>query len=153
MKDDSMAEKNTAKAFALIVALIILGTIVGLALAYGTVAVEEREVQRRGPWPREEPVPRSVVLRYLASSVVITVNVFLLIGLLYIYMKTYTQTRSSFMLGLIFFIGVLLIQSVLSLPPIHALFGYTMYGLGPFGLLPHLFESLALIILIVLSME
>jgi hypothetical protein len=89
----------------------------------------------------------------MAGIVFNSINIFLLIGLLWVYGNTYAHTKSNFMLGLIFFIGVLLIQSIFSLPILHVFFGYSTYGLGPFGFLPNLFETFALIILLLLSME
>jgi len=152
-KGSKMDEVNSSNARKLVAALIILGIAVGLALAYGTLALAEKEVEQRGPWSQNRDGPTDVKIRHISSTVVITVNVLLLIGLLNVYIKTYDQTHSSFMLGLIFFISVLLIKSLLSLPALFVLFGYTGFGLGVFGVLPHLFETMALVILIILSME
>ena len=151
--DSKMDEVDPSQARKVVAILIILGIAVGLALAYGTLSLAEEEVERRGPWSPNRDIPTEVKTRHISSTVVITVNILLLIGLLNVYIKTYDQTHSSFMLGLIFFIGVLLIQSMLSLPALFVLFGYTGFGLGVFGILPHLFETMALVILIILSME
>jgi hypothetical protein len=152
-KDSKMYEVGPSQARKIVAILIIFGIAVGLALAYGTLALAEEEVERRGPWGQERDIPIEVKTRHISSTVVITVNILLLVGLLNVYIKTYDQTHSSFMLGLIFFISVLLIQSILSLPALFVLFGYTGFGLGVFGVLPHLFETMALVILIILSME
>ncbi|KAA0014868.1 MAG: hypothetical protein FE041_01630 [Thermoplasmata archaeon] len=74
-------------------------------------------------------------LLFIASLII---NIVLLISLLIIYINSFLKTKSSFTLGLVFFIGVLLIQRIL------------VFYL-PF--LPHLFETLALIILLILSLE
>ena len=152
-RDKKMDGSNSIKPLKLVTILIVLGIVVGLVLAFGTLALEENEVERRGPWGQSRDIPIEVKTRHISSTVVITVNIFLLIGLLNVYFETYDKTHSSFMLGLIFFISVLLIKSMLSLPALFVLFGYTGFGLGVFGILPHLFETFALVILIKLSME
>jgi len=149
-----MAEKDITKAFALVALLIVIGIVLGLVLSTVSLSLAKEQVERRG-WrpPPDEELPARFVLRYYTGSILITVNIMLLVGLLGVYLQTYAVTRSSFMLGLMFFIGVLLIQSILSLPLLHTLFGYTFFGLGPFVILPHVFETMALVILIILSME
>ena len=72
---------------------------------------------------------------YLAS---IIINILLLLSLLFIYISSFRKTKSSFTLGLVFFIGVLLVQRLL---------------LFIFPLIPHFFETLALTILLMLSLE
>ncbi len=68
----------------------------------------------------------------------IILNIALLLTLLIIYLNSYLKTKSSFTLGLVFFIGVLFVQKIM-------IFFY------PF--VPHLFETLALAILLVLSVK
>ena len=68
----------------------------------------------------------------------IVANAMLLLILLIIYLQGFRKTKSFFMLGLSFFIGVLLMQKIM--------FFY-------FPLLPQFFETLALAILLVLSLE
>ncbi len=149
-----MAEKDITKGFALVALLIVIGIVLGMVLSTVSLSLAKERAERRG-WrpPQDEGLPTEFVLRYYTASIIITVNVMLLVGLLGVYLQTYAVTRSSFMLGLMFFIGVLLIQSILSLPLLHTVFGYTFFGLGPFGILPGFFETIALVILIVLSME
>ncbi len=147
-----MSKKKT-KVFALIIVLIIIGTVIGIAMSYASLKKGKELAEERGHPFENNRRARAFALRYIASIVVISINVMLLVGLLWIYIDTYAKTKSSFMLGLVFFIGVLLIQSLLSLPLLHTFFGYTPYGLGPFGVVPYLFETMALVILMVLSME
>ncbi|MFO8133834.1 MAG: hypothetical protein R6U10_07905 [Thermoplasmatota archaeon] len=149
-----MAEKDITKAFALVALLIVIGIVLGMVLSTVSLSLAKERAERRG-WrpPQDGELPAEFVLRYYTASIIITVNVMLLVGLLGVYLQAYAATGSSFMLGLMFFIGVLLVQSLLSLPLLHTLFGYTFFGLGPFSILPHVFETMALVILIVLSME
>ena len=74
----------------------------------------------------------------------IILNIILLLALLILYMCSFIKTKSSFTLGLVFFIGVLLIQKVIFFL---GLFVHSFLFLPPF------FETLALIILLVLSLE
>lgn len=66
------------------------------------------------------------------------INIILLFSLLVIYLISFHKTKSYFTLGLSFFIGVLLMQRF-------------MFFFFP--LVPQLFETLALAILLVLSLE
>ena len=149
-----MAEKDITKGFALVALLIVIGIVLGLVLSTVSLSLAKEQAERRG-WrpPADKQLPTEFVFRYYTASIIITINIMLLVGLLGVYLQTYAATKSSFMLGLMFFIGVLLIQSILSLPLLHTLFGYTFFGLGPFGILPGFFETIALVILIILSME
>lgn len=149
-----MAEKDIEKGFALIALLIVIGIVLGLVLSTVSLSLAKERAERRG-WrpPHDKKLPSGFVFRYYTAGIIITVNIMLLVGLLGVYLQTYAATQSTFMLGLMFFIGVLLIQSILSLPLIHTLFGYTFFGLGPFVILPHMFETIALVILLLLSME
>ncbi|MBC7128644.1 MAG: hypothetical protein H5T45_02810 [Thermoplasmatales archaeon] len=83
----------------------------------------------------EERLVNRLRLFYVFSTII---NLVLLLALLLIYINSFLKTKSSFMLGLVFFIGVLLVQRFLS-----------FY----FPSMPHLFETLALIILLILSLE
>lgn len=97
---------------------------------------------------KEKGKGRYAAFHYASYTVLVIINAFLLISLLIIYLDSYLKTKSSFMLGLVFFIGVLLIQTILLLPIVRAIFGYQ-----PFYSLPYLFEMLALVILLILSLE
>jgi hypothetical protein len=148
-----MNENGKTKALIFIVVLIMAGTIVGAVISHsiyerGKELAEKRGLPFKDTWER-----RIFTISFMAGIVFNSINIFLLIGLLWVYGNTYAHTKSNFMLGLIFFIGVLLIQSIFSLPILHVFFGYSTYGLGPFGFLPNLFETFALIILLLLSME
>jgi hypothetical protein len=50
------------------------------------------------------------------------------------------------MFGLILFLGVLLLQALLSLPPLQLALGQSVFDIGIFNILPNLFETIALII-------
>ncbi|RLF46810.1 MAG: hypothetical protein DRN29_04215 [Thermoplasmata archaeon] len=74
----------------------------------------------------------------------VIINIFLLLALLILYLNSFVKTKSSFTLGLVFFIGVLLIQKILF---------FIGLFLHSFLFFPPFFETLALVILLVLSLE
>ena len=90
-------------------------------------------------------------LFYVAQTVVSTVNVSLLIFLLTTYIDIYRKTRSQFTLGLIIFSIVFLLRTLTANPLFMSVFGFRAFGLGPFALLPELFELVALSVLLYLS--
>ncbi len=74
----------------------------------------------------------------LVFVISIVLNMALLLALLIIYLSSYLKTKSSFTLGLVFFIGVLLIQKIMIIF---------------YPLFPQFFETLALAILLILSIK
>ena len=120
----------------LVVALIASILAVGLLadMVYGAQSAGSS----KGPWQdilKEKLGSSFLRLVYLISVVL---NMILLLALLIIYLHSFRKTKSYFTLGLSFFIGVLLMQRILFLF---------------FPLIPQLFETLALAILLVLSLE
>ena len=70
-----------------------------------------------------------------------------------IYIDIFKKIRSEFTLGLILFSLVLLFYAISSNPLIQLLFGFRAIGLGPFAMIPDVFTSIALVILIYLTMK
>jgi hypothetical protein len=88
---------------------------------------------------------------YVAQTVVSTVNIALLIFLLITYIDIYRRTRSQFTIGLILFSLVFLLRTLTANSLFMWVFGFRAFGLGPFALLPDLFELVALSVLLYLS--
>jgi hypothetical protein len=88
---------------------------------------------------------------YVAQTAISTVNVALLIFLLTTYIDIYRKTRSQFTFGLIIFSLVFLLRTLTANPLFMSVFGFRAFGLGPFALLPDLFELVALSVLLYLS--
>jgi hypothetical protein len=111
----------------------------------------------RYPWePRPRPpasIPGDIEFFYTAETVVSTVNVTLSIFLLFIYVNIYRKTRSEFTIGLMIFSTVFLLNALASNPLVIWAFGFRLFGLGPFALLPDLFTFGALAVLLYLSIE
>jgi hypothetical protein len=61
--------------------------------------------------------------------------------------------RSEFTIGLILFSLILLFYAISSNPIMQSLFGFRAFGLGPFAMIPDLFTSIALTILLYLTMK
>ncbi len=96
-------------------------------------------------------VPGDIELYYSARTVISTVNVTLLLILLVTYADMYLKTKSEFVIGLIIFSMVLLLNALTSNPLVHQIFGFYAFGLGPFAMLPDLFTLSALIVLLYLT--
>ena len=109
------------------------------------------------PWgphpPPSQNIPGDIEFFYTAKTVVSTVNVTLLIFLLFTYISIYRKTRSEFTIGLIIFSIVLLFYALSSNPLIHWTFGFRAFGLGPFAMLPDLFTCVALAVLLYLTIK
>jgi hypothetical protein len=106
----------------------------------------------------QRPVPQ-IISRYdfeffyIAHAIFSTINIALLIVLVINYVSIYTKTKSEFSFGLIIFAGVFLLKDLSSSPFVSSLFTFYAYGLGPFAVLPDLFEFAALTVLVYLSIK
>lgn len=134
-----------AKAIAIIIVLLIVGMIVGLVISRVSMNYAREKYQGAN-----QRVLNLIGTLYALSMSILCINIALLLGLFWIYADSFRKTKSSFMLGLLLFIGVLFVQSILSL----ILFPVSLgENLSLYGILPNMFETLALIILLYLSME
>lgn len=80
-------------------------------------------------------------------------DIVLLLALVAVYVRTYVETRARFALGLVIFLGALLLQVVLSSPAFFRALGYGPGNLGFFFLLGGVFEAVALTVFLYLSLE
>jgi len=92
-------------------------------------------------------------LFYKAKTILSAINATLLVFLLATYIDMYSKLRSEFTLGLIIFSLTLLLYALSSNPLLQWLFGFRAFGLGPFAMLPDLFTTLALTVLLYLTMK
>jgi hypothetical protein len=145
------------KAIAILLVLLIIGLVIGFAIARISLNYAERKLnEKTGGGPQFQRFIQAFGDMYTLGTIFICINILLLLGLLYVYLDAFRKTSSSFMFGLLLFIGVLFVQSILSLPVLQAALGNTGYALSNTKLLevlPNMFETLALIILFYLSME
>jgi hypothetical protein len=131
---------------AVLAVVAVLATIGSLILIQQHYAFLERRVP-----PPARALPGDVELFYVANTIISTINIALLVILIVIYVNIYVKTRSPFTIGLVIFALVFLVRDLTSSPFVTAIYGFRVYGLGPFAFLPSLFELVALSILLYLS--
>lgn len=148
---NSHMNKNMKSWLVIIVALIAIAFLATIWASYSF------------PFPRSEFSPRRVPpsgyilgdfeFFYIAQTVLSTVNIALLSFLLTTYIDIYRKTRSQFTFGLIMFSLVFLLRALTANPLVMWIFGFKAFGLGPFALLPDIFECAALSVLLYLSVK
>lgn len=92
-------------------------------------------------------------LYYLVKTVLSSVNITLVSILLATYVSLYRKMRSEFLVGLILFTLIFLLYALVSNPIVQFIFGFSAFGLGPFAMLPDLFASIALGVLLYLTLK
>ncbi len=90
---------------------------------------------------------------YTAKTVISSINIVLVSGLLAIYVTLYKENRSDFVFGLILFALVLLFYALVSNSIVIYVFGFRAFGLGPFAVLPDLFATISLLIMLYLTFK
>ena len=115
--------------------------------------------------PRQLPSDRIIIIGrhssymgdievfYKVKAILSSINATLLVFLLATYIDIYKKIQSEFTIGLILFSLILLLYALSSNPLLQWLFGYQAFGLGPFAMLPDLFTTLALAVLLYLTMK
>jgi hypothetical protein len=77
----------------------------------------------------------------------------LLVALIYVYARTYSETHARFALGLVIFLAALALQTFFGSPVAFVAFGIGPGGLGPLLSLSYIFETVALSVFLLLSLE
>jgi hypothetical protein len=88
---------------------------------------------------------------YTANTVVSTINATLSVFLLVAYVGLYKKTPSGFTLALIIVSTTLLLNALAFNPYILWVFHFRGSGLGPFAMLPGVFTSVTLVVLLYLA--
>jgi hypothetical protein len=152
------------KAVIIIIGLIFIGVVIGMIISLIEIGSIKEVLQNLDIQPTAAQERRFTML-YIISIVINCIDLTLLVGILWIYIDSYRKTKSSFLLGLTFFIGVLLSRSFLSLAVVQSLFtdyikllpsiskAISTTGIGSFSFLLNVFEIIAVSILLYLSME
>jgi hypothetical protein len=94
-----------------------------------------------------------IELFYKIKTILTSINATLLVLLLATYVDMYKKIQSEFTIGLIVFSLILLLYAISANPLLQWLFGYRAFGLGPFAMLPDMFTTLALAVLLYLTMK
>jgi len=141
-----MKPRTVALTASIITGLALLGYLVA-AVSLPSELMPFRQAIR-GPDPAE-------LYLYLTVRVIVrTVNAGLLVILLAIYIGVYMKTHAEFTVGLIIFTTTLLIYAVMSGPLMIILSGpFHVFGLGPFAAFPELFTTIAVAVLLYLSLK
>lgn len=142
----------------LVALVLVLGVLSGALLAY--VAPQALPPSRApctpspGCPPAPPPASASAVLSYPhVASVLAAVAIVALLALLAVFARTWRETRSPQILGIEMFLVALLFQSVLTSPFVFARFGAVAPGLQPFLLAGQLFECVALLVFLYLTVQ
>jgi len=152
------------KAFVTIIGLIFIGIIIGYLISLFSLQIILAEINELPIQIDPSRVTRSINY-YTGALIFLSIQILLLIGLLYVYYDSYRKTKSRFLIGLNMFIIVLFIRSILSVVSLHTI--ATEYirvipyvsrtfltpGFSVLNYILYLFEILALSILLYLSME
>jgi hypothetical protein len=189
LKEEKVSTYNK-KALRLVVVLIIGGIILGFILSSVFIIETNEKIQETAdyitellggdsipPWIniRVTPLTTSEIILPTLGVIVVCISMFLLIGLLAVYFKVFTKTKSKYIIGLFFVLVPLFIESIFlvyalrslfaypaipafsSAPPgpggIGGVIGFEMGGLGQILVIVSIFESIGLSILLYLSNE
>jgi len=141
-----MKPRIVALTAVIIVGLALLGYLVATVCLPSELIPFRQAI--RGPDPAE-------LYLYLTMRVIVgTMNAGLLIILLAVYVGVYMRTHAEFTIGLIIFTTILLLYAITSGPLTVILSGpFRVYGLGPFAAFPELFTTIAVAVLLYLSLK
>jgi len=87
------------------------------------------------------------------KSAITLINIVISLILIIMYVKIYREIKSDFTLGLIVVMFAMLFYALTSNPFTQYLFSYRGFGQGPFILLPDIFATMALSVLLYLSLK
>jgi hypothetical protein len=140
----------------ILVILAVIAVAILAAIWAATVIYQYQVYQQGFPFRPLQPsgsIPGDIELFYIVRTAISAVNITLLVVLIVTYASIYIKTRSEFTIGLLIFAIVFLMKDIASNPFVIGAFGFRLYGLGPFALLPDLFEFMALTVLLYLSVK
>jgi len=167
------ARKNrtplTSKAKLVIVFLFVLGIVVGILLSYQFYLEANDKAEEFGHHPGWQVEPFSVT-HFLEASfgvVLVSITLFLLTGLLAVYIQIYRKTKSNYILGLLLFFIPMMIKTYFDLDNFRTLFWapaipfqpvrdslqFSLGGNGLISIIIPFFEIIGLTIILYLSLE
>jgi hypothetical protein len=166
MNDIPYKQKITprTKAFVAIFGLIFIGIIIGYLVSLVSLQMIRTEIDELPIQVDLSRLTRSINY-YTGAIIFLSIEILLLIGLLYVYYDSYRKTKSRFLIGLNMFIIVLFIRSILSVISLHSIATDYIHvipyvsrtfltpGFGVLNFILYSFEIVALSILLYLSME
>jgi len=156
----------------IILALILIIGTIGVALGYYYIDTLRSPIARKDffrepngdinttslPPPPEfhkeiEKGEESFEFYITMKSAVTLINIVISLILIIMYIKIYREIKSDFTLGLIVAMFAMLLYALTSNPFTQYLFTYRGFGQGPFILLPDVFATVALAVLLYLSLK
>jgi hypothetical protein len=168
------------KSIIFIISLIIIGLVIGKAIASTTTPylidrIENPDHRGKKEFDPDKDIVKDfelsedqkeqIITGYSRIVMIYCVDIVLLIGLIWVFFRTYMKTKSNYLIGFIIFVGVFLAKSISSLYGMTFLFSDTIRAaplvinplirgnFGPFGIYFTILEIFAICILIYLSRE
>ena len=143
--------------------LIIIGLFIGAILSAGSINRADQRIKEIDSEAEIKPgFP-------FFGMTLVTINIFLLIGLIYTHVSIFKKTKSKFLIGLILFLVALLIKSLFAYSsiqllttatalkdsnlPVFETLGFSVTGFGGIFILYHIFEFFVLSIFLYVSRE
>lgn len=148
MQTKMKISKKSILIILMLILAVIIASICAISIYYGSY-FPFSERQR----PPQDYILGDLEFFYFAQAILSTMNVVLLIILILNYVGIYLKTRSTFTVGLLIFAGALLLKDLFSNSMLIGIFGFRGFGLGPFVLIPDIFEFAALTALLYLSVK
>ena len=175
INEEKIPEYNK-KAVRMILILIILGVITGsllslLFISEANQTIGYMEYEYKPFLPGEEyrsgRLATTEIILPSLGVMIVCISTFLLLGLIIVYIKIFLTTSSKYIVGLLFFLTPLFIQSIFSVNTLRSLFvspaipynqiqqsiGFGFGGLGGILIMVSIFEIIGLSILLYLSSE
>lgn len=142
---------NKKTLVAMIILLIVTAGFIGALLTNMYYEAPDREYLNQTSPDRLGPDDRD---RYVSTKAAFCmINLVLSSALIMLYVKVYRETKSEFTIGLIIMMFSLFLYALVSNPLLPILFGYKVFGIGPFSMLPDFFSMVALSILLYLGLK
>jgi hypothetical protein len=108
------------KALIVITGLILIGILVGYIISYFSLEVLIDKVDNLTIKIDQMRIDRSVNY-YIGAVIILTIELVLLVGVLFVYFDSYRKIKSRFLIVLNIFIVALLVKSVLSIISLHTI--------------------------------
>lgn len=173
-KENKISTYNK-KAVQLIVLLVFCGIVTGLLLSVVFINEANQRIEDMflREWPFNENQYDFTALSFSdiffpsIGVIIVCISTFLLLGLVFVYFKIFLKTNSKYVVGLLFFLTPLFIQSIFSVNTLRSLFvsaaipyvhiresiGFGPGGLGSVLVILSVFEIIGLSMLLYLSNE
>jgi hypothetical protein len=103
--------------------------------------------------PPQHFTPNDFEFFYYAHAIFSTINISLLIILSMIFIGIYRKTKADFSFGLIVFGFAFLLKDLAASPFMAGIFSFSASGLGPFIVIPDIFELVALSVLLYMNLK